>query len=363
MVFAAVVTQSLKGSMLPMKVNRLKPTILNSNRSTPSSLTGSVAVVALHNVTKYFQSLWGFHLHYALTSVSFEVHRGEVFGLVGPAGSGKSTTLEIIAGHLRPTAGKVRVFGGSPQRTAIKRRIGYFREATRLAPSGFFAFLMKRFAVIAGTPRRGPPSSGESGLRLAQILMKTSDLVVLDEPFASVGSAGRDEVRVLIRKLARSGKTVILSSKTLSDVKDICDRIAVYYGGKVEAVGTFDELLTSPNAVRFLAPVLPHSVSERLLQAIRGDLPPQPPLTLPQDVVESALPSGDHSAETESADSGANKLLASVTRKLVPGPADLNSFTTPDPIDHERLAELTRPTVTALPGSLDEADRLSGPKK
>ena len=91
---------------------------------------------------------------------------------------------------------------------------------------------------------------------LAQALINDPDLVILDEPTSGLDPIGCREVKDLILALARRGKTVILSSHLLADVEDVCDRVVIYYGGKVQAMGTLKELLATPDAIRITTPVL-----------------------------------------------------------------------------------------------------------
>src|SRR5207244_3696213 len=107
---------------------------------------------------------------------------------------------------------------------------------------------------------------------LAQALINDPDLVILDEPTAGMDPLGCREVKDLIIALARRGKTVILSSHLLSDVENVCDRVVIYYGGKVQAMGTLKELLATPDAVRITTPALPRETMERVLEMIRKDV-------------------------------------------------------------------------------------------
>ncbi|HXC36154.1 MAG TPA: ATP-binding cassette domain-containing protein, partial [Candidatus Acidoferrales bacterium] len=106
---------------------------------------------------------------------------------------------------------------------------------------------------------------------LAQALINDPDLVILDEPTAGLDPIGCREVKDLIVALARRGKTVILSSHLLSDVEDVCDRVVIYYGGKIQAAGTLKELLSEPDTLRITTPVLPRATLERVLEIIRKD--------------------------------------------------------------------------------------------
>jgi ABC-2 type transport system ATP-binding protein len=107
---------------------------------------------------------------------------------------------------------------------------------------------------------------------LAQALINDPDLVILDEPTAGLDPIGCREVKDLIVALARRGKTVILSSHLLSDVEDVCDRVVIYYGGKIQAMGTLKELLAKPDTLRITTPVLPRETLEKVLEIIRRDL-------------------------------------------------------------------------------------------
>ncbi len=107
---------------------------------------------------------------------------------------------------------------------------------------------------------------------LAQALINDPDLVILDEPTAGLDPIGCREVKDLIVALARRGKTVILSSHLLSDVEDVCDRVVIYYGGKIQAAGTLKELLAEPDTLRITTPVLPRETLERVLEIIRKDV-------------------------------------------------------------------------------------------
>ncbi len=146
---------------------------------------------------------------------------------------------------------------------------------------------------------------------LAQALINDPDLVILDEPTAGLDPIGCREVKDLIIALARRGKTVILSSHLLSDVEDVCDRVVIYYGGKIQAAGTLKELLAEPDTLRITTPVLPRETLERVLETIRKDVttgevrvdnPTQNLESYFLDVVEKAKKAA---AETSGAQSGA----------------------------------------------------------
>ena len=107
---------------------------------------------------------------------------------------------------------------------------------------------------------------------LAQALINDPDLVILDEPTSGLDPIGCREVKDLILALARRGKTVILSSHLLADVEDVCDRVVIYYGGKIQAMGTLKELLATPDAIRITTPALPRETMERVLEIIRQDV-------------------------------------------------------------------------------------------
>jgi ABC-2 type transport system ATP-binding protein len=107
---------------------------------------------------------------------------------------------------------------------------------------------------------------------LAQALINDPDLIILDEPTAGLDPIGCREVKDLIVALARRGKTVILSSHLLSDVEDVCNRVVIYYGGKIHAMGSLRDLLATPDAIRITTPALPRETMERVLQIIRQDV-------------------------------------------------------------------------------------------
>jgi ABC-2 type transport system ATP-binding protein len=291
-------------------------------------------VVSVRGLTKVFKDFWGRPKARAVDNVDLEVRRGEVFGLLGPNGSGKSTTVKMLLGLLNPTKGHIEVFGHSPRHVQTKSRIGYLPEESYLyrylnsretldffgnlfhLPPGERQKRSEQLLEMVGlnltqTRAVGEFSKGmQRRIGLAQALINDPDLVILDEPTAGLDPIGCREVKDLIIALARRGKTVILSSHLLSDVEDVCDRVVIYYGGKVQALGTLKELLATPDAVRITTPVLPRETLERVLEVIRKDVdagkvrvdnPTQNLESYFLDVVNKARAS----AETSGAQSGA----------------------------------------------------------
>ena len=253
-------------------------------------------VVSVSGLTKVFKDFWGRPKALAVDRVDFEVRRGEVFGLLGPNGSGKSTTVKLILGLLNPTRGHILVFGHSPRHVATKARIGYLPEESYLyryldsrETLDFFGNLFElakdkradrteqllEMVGLRQVQRRavGEFSKGmQRRIGLAQALINDPDLVILDEPTSGLDPIGCREVKDLIRALAGRGKTVILSSHLLADVEDVCDRVVIYYGGKVQAMGALRELLAKPDSLRITTPALPRETIERLLSIIRKDV-------------------------------------------------------------------------------------------
>ena len=253
-------------------------------------------VIVVRGLTKVFKDFWNRPKARAVDNVNFEVKRGEVFGLLGPNGSGKSTTVKMLLGLLFPTKGHIEVFGHSPRHVATKSRIGYLPEESYLyryldsdETLDFFGNLFdippaerkqrsEQLLEMVGLSKARRRQVGEfsKGMQrrigLAQALINDPDLVILDEPTAGLDPLGCREVKDLILALARRGKTVILSSHLLSDVEDVCDRVVIYYGGKIQAMGTLKELLATPDAMRITTPILPRATVEKVLEVIRRDV-------------------------------------------------------------------------------------------
>jgi ABC-2 type transport system ATP-binding protein len=363
-----------------------------SQESAPAR--GGEVVVAVRGLTKVFKDFWGRPKARAVDGVDFEVRKGEVFGLLGPNGSGKSTTVKMLLGLLYPTKGHIEVFGHSPRHVATKSRIGYLPEESYLyryldsdETLDFFGNLFalpaserhqrsEQLLDMVGLTKARRRQVGEfsKGMQrrigLAQALINDPDLVILDEPTSGMDPIGCREVKDLILALAQRGKTVILSSHLLADVQDVCDRVVIYYGGRIQAMGPLRELLAAPDQISITVPPLPRATMERVLNTIRQDVAAdQIRVETPTQNLESYFLSvvqkaKQTEAETSGATSGnqvaaylrggadshasqADKILerlaapAAAAERVSPAPAPVEA------VNHDKLAELTKAEATA----------------
>jgi ABC-2 type transport system ATP-binding protein len=346
-------------------------------------------VVAVRGLTKIFKDFWGRSKARAVDNVDFEVRRGEVFGLLGPNGSGKSTTVKMLLGLLYPTKGHIEVFGHSPRHVATKARIGYLPEESYLyrylnswETLDFFGNL---FSLRAGERRTrsdqlldmvgltqtrtravGEFSKGmQRRIGLAQALINDPDLVILDEPTSGLDPIGCREVKDLILALARRGKTVILSSHLLADVEDVCDRVVILYGGKVQALGTLKELLSKPDAVRITTPLLPREKLEQVLEIIRHDVAADkvkidaPTQNLESYFLEVVQKARQSAAETSGATAGSS-VAAYLRGDADTGPAPnkvLERLTLPSPAPASEPASAAEPTASVDQARLEALTR------
>ena len=253
-------------------------------------------VVSVRGLTKIFKDFWGRPKAKAVDNVDFDVYKGEVFGLLGPNGSGKSTTIKMLLGLLNPTKGKIEIMGHSPKNVAIKSRIGYLPEESYLyryldsrETLEFFGRLFQlseperkkrteqllEMVGLSGVWNRpvGEFSKGmQRRIGIAQALINDPDLIILDEPTSGLDPIGCREVKDLILTLAKRGKTIILSSHLLADVEDVCDRVVIYYGGKIHAMGTLKELLSERDMIRITMPLLSKETLKKVIEIIRADV-------------------------------------------------------------------------------------------
>jgi ABC-2 type transport system ATP-binding protein len=205
----------------------------------------------------------------AVKNVSFEVHRGEIFGFLGPNGAGKTTTLKMLMGLIFPSTGRAEVLGLPVPTLSAKRRLGYLPESPYfydyLTPEEFLDFIGALCALPGAERRaranrlitrvgldhaRGRPlrkfSKGMlQRIGIAQALMGDPELVILDEPMTGLDPLGRKEVRDLILELRNEGKTVLFSTHILPDVEMTCDRVAIVIGGVLRNVGPLGALLSA----------------------------------------------------------------------------------------------------------------------
>jgi ABC-2 type transport system ATP-binding protein len=355
-------------------------------------------VVRATGLTKVFKDFWGRPKARAVDNVDFEIRRGEIFGLLGPNGSGKSTTIKMMLGLLYPTKGHITVFNQSPRDVRTKARIGYLPEESYLYkylnPGETLDFFGSLFQLDAGERRQrteqliemvglnqarsrtvGEFSKGmQRRIGIAQALINDPDLIILDEPTAGLDPLGCREVKDLIMALARRGKTVILSSHLLADVEDLCDRVVIYYGGRIHAQGPLHELLARPDQVRITSPIVSRETTEKVLAALRAEAGDKVRLDSPTqnlesyflDVVEraraeaktSGATSGNQVAEfirggtAEASTSQTEAVLDRLTRPTAPVAEPVATTVPAAPVVNEsRLAALTKHTEPAPPPS------------
>jgi hypothetical protein len=263
--------------------------------------------------------------------------------------------LRLLAGKLRPTEGKVEVFGRSPRRRAVKARIGHLAEQNGLAhrslAGGVWGLVGRLVAIVAGANGGTPnerPQKQQPLARLVSALVNRPDLLLLDEPFDGVDSVGSEELKRWLLALARGGKTIVLSSHRLAELVGICDRVAVYSGGTVQAVGTFEELFSLPEAVCILAPVLSPTTSKRLVRVICEDLhcgtvPEEFPAGAPSTESVGVISNVPLVPALTPAPVAADEVLAPLVKPSCPAPPAEAPDKPSDSVDHKRLAELTRP--------------------
>jgi ABC-2 type transport system ATP-binding protein len=199
----------------------------------------------------------------AVDNIDMTVEPGDVFGYLGPNGAGKTTSLRMMLGLITPTAGRVKLFGRDPHETvrALDGVAGFVE-----APA-FYPYLSGRrnLELLAsfdgGTHARIDPAldtvelSGRAGdrvggyshgmrqrLGIAAALLRDPKLLLLDEPATGLDPAGMRDMRLLIRRLAGEGMTVLLSSHLMNEVEDVCNRVAIIRSGAIVYEGAIDEL-------------------------------------------------------------------------------------------------------------------------
>ncbi len=230
----------------------------------------TVAIPAIH--TQDLAKRYGNTV--ALTGLSMTVPRGEIFGFLGPNGAGKTTAVKLLVGLAHPSSGEAMVLGEPLGDREVRRRIGYLPELfryqdwlsarevlqlhARLAslPSNDRGQAIEEVLELVGLPARADDRVGtfskgmQQRLGLAVALLGWPELIFLDEPTSALDPVGRHDVREIIRHLKQRGATVFLNSHMLTEVEQVCDRVAIIDRGRVIAVGTLDELQGAAKRLR-----------------------------------------------------------------------------------------------------------------
>jgi ABC-2 type transport system ATP-binding protein len=252
------------------------------------------AVIETEGLTKTFADFWGRKKHTAVSGLNLSVEKGEVFGFLGPNGSGKTTTMKMLMGLLFPTSGSAKVLGRDPSHIATKERIGFLPEESYLYrflnASETLDFYGKLFGMPRDLRRRRADELLEAvGLReakhrpvkeyskgmarrvgLAQALINDPEVIFLDEPTSGLDPIVARQMKDLILDLKMKGKTVFMSSHLLADIEDVCDRVGIMHQGELKACGKLREMMVVPEKTRITVSYLPMTKRIELAQAVEN---------------------------------------------------------------------------------------------
>ncbi len=253
----------------------------------------TVPIVQTADLCKTFKDFWRRPHVEAVKDLSLEIKPGEVFGLLGPNGSGKTTTIKMLLGLLYPTRGRISVFGKPPSDVAVKGRIGFLPEESYLyrflvahetldyygrlfqLPRSVRRERTDRLLDMVGLRHEAKRRVGEYSkgmarrIGLAQALINDPEFLILDEPTSGLDPIGARQIKDVIRDLGRKGKTILLSSHILADVEDVCDRVTILYGGQQQAAGDISDLLRKTDTTQISAPALADKTIEQIRELVR----------------------------------------------------------------------------------------------
>ncbi|WP_319423378.1 ABC transporter ATP-binding protein [Pleurocapsa sp. FMAR1] len=239
------------------------------------SPSDSMPVVQTWSLGKVYRT--GFWMNQKIESLkncSLSIHQGETFGLLGPNGAGKTTLLKTLLGITRPTTGRAVILGKPIGDRTVKQKIGYLPENAFLYDfltaweflefiAGLFqipkkiqrqriAELLDLVGLAKSTARKKKLKQYSKGMLqrvgMAQALINDPEIVFLDEPMSGLDPMGRYRMREIVSSLKQQGKTIFFNSHVLSDIEQICDRIAFLALGELICQGSLDELLGTSNA-------------------------------------------------------------------------------------------------------------------
>ena len=257
-----------------------------------SAASGTDVVIETRSLSKVYRDFWGRQKVRALKALDLQVHRGEIFGLLGPNGSGKTTTMKLLLGLLFPTSGEALVFGNDATDVGKNERIGYLPEESYLYKflnaEETLDFYGRLFDMPAATRRervnelislvgldwakRRQLKEYSKGMTrrigLAQALINDPELILLDEPTTGLDPIGTREMKDLIIDLRSKGKTVVMCSHLLADVQDVCDRIAILYQGELKELGRVDSLLQVQDVTQVQAKGLDEAAQAEIREVI-----------------------------------------------------------------------------------------------
>ncbi|MDR4507252.1 MAG: ABC transporter ATP-binding protein [Candidatus Brocadiaceae bacterium] len=246
--------------------------------------------IKTESLTKIYKGFWKRGRVNALTNLNLEIERGEIFGLLGPNGSGKTTTVKLLLGLLFPTSGNSWLLDRPSVDFTIKSKIGFLPEESYLYKFLNAEEILDFYGKLFGIPRRErkhridkliqkvrlepyrkrPLSKYSKGMLrrigLAQSIINDPELVILDEPTSGLDPIGSCEMKDLILEFKRQGKTVLLCSHLLADVQSICDRVAILNKGVLQIVGTVGGLLSQKDVIEFLV----KNLSDKDIQAVEN---------------------------------------------------------------------------------------------
>lgn len=249
-------------------------------------------VLQTRALSKVYRDFWGRQKVRALKALDLEVRRGEVFGLLGPNGSGKTTTIKLVLGLLFPTEGESLVFGKPSGDVSKNERLGYLPEESYLyrflnaeetldfyarlfdMPHSVRAERIDSLIKLVGLDRARKRQLQEYSkgmtrrIGLAQALINDPELILLDEPTSGLDPIGTREMKDMILRLKGEGKTVVMCSHLLADVQDVCDRIAILHQGELKELGRVDELLTVADVTQLRARNLSEECKNELRDVI-----------------------------------------------------------------------------------------------
>ena len=231
------------------------------------------AVIETRDLTKVYKDFWGRPRHKGLDRLSISIEPGEVFGLIGPNGSGKTTTFKLLLGLIFPSSGEAKLLGKSPTDVGVKARLGFLPEESYLyrwlnadETLDFFGRLfnldratrkkradelIERFGLVHARKRQIREYSKGMARRVgfAQCLINDPDVVIMDEPTSGLDPISSRQIKDLILDLKSRGKTVLLSSHLLADVQNVCDRICILHQGQTKVYGAVKDILVQRDSL------------------------------------------------------------------------------------------------------------------